>query len=223
MILECPKCNARYAVPDRAIGSEGRTVRCARCSHTWFKAPSESADIESKLADLGSVIDEVNAKAKPIPKGSNLPVAPKGKSALLSPGNLFVYGMAAVVTLLAVITYKPELMGFKSTKGLMLSDVSMLQLQHDKDQSAYEISGKIINVTNAAMRMPAMRVTLLDKQGKTLQYWEFSSDNSLIEPGKPLPFSTGNLDVQFSAATRFVVDLGNPVELMLRHTPSNQN
>jgi predicted Zn finger-like uncharacterized protein len=223
MILECPKCNARYAVPDRAIGPEGRTVRCARCSHTWFKAPAEATDIESKLSNLDSVIEEVNTKAKPIPKGSNLPVAAKGKFALPSASKMFVYGMAATVALLAIVNYKPSLIGFTPTKGLMLSDVSMLQLQHDKDQSAYEISGKIINVTNAAMHMPAMRVTLLDKQGKALQYWEFSSDNSLVEPGKPLPFSTGNLDVQFSSANRFVVDLGNPVELMLRHTPSNHN
>ncbi len=198
-------------------------MRCARCSHTWFKAPAEAADIESKLSNLGSVIEAVNARTKPIPEGSNLPVVAKGKLSIPSASKIFVYGVAAAVALLAVVTYKPNLIGFKPTKGLMLSDVSMLQLQDDKDHSAYEISGKIINVTSSPMRMPAMRVTLLDKQGKALQYWEFSSDSSLIEPGKPLPFSTGNLDVQFSSATRFVVDLGNPVELMLRHTPSNHN
>lgn len=41
MIIACPACGTRYAVPDSAIGSEGRTVRCAKCKHSWFQDPPE--------------------------------------------------------------------------------------------------------------------------------------------------------------------------------------
>jgi len=43
MIIACPACTTRYVVPDSAIGAEGRTVRCAKCRHSWFQDPPEPA------------------------------------------------------------------------------------------------------------------------------------------------------------------------------------
>jgi predicted Zn finger-like uncharacterized protein len=49
MIIQCPACSTKYVVPDTAIGGEGRTVRCAKCKHSWFQE-NEDAEAGPRVA-----------------------------------------------------------------------------------------------------------------------------------------------------------------------------
>lgn len=61
MIIVCPECQTRYKTTAKAIGPNGRTVRCANCSSSWFVASEADEltldrlaleDIEASQSDV---------------------------------------------------------------------------------------------------------------------------------------------------------------------------
>lgn len=63
MIIACPACATRYVVPDSAIGAEGRTVRCAKCRHSWFQDGPEPADAVDPQPALAATAVDATAGA----------------------------------------------------------------------------------------------------------------------------------------------------------------
>ena len=51
MIITCPSCSARYVVDPVKIGSDGRTVKCAKCGHAW----AQPAPTPEKLENAAGV------------------------------------------------------------------------------------------------------------------------------------------------------------------------
>ncbi len=43
MIITCPGCEASFNVDPNALGADGRTVRCSKCSHQWLAKPDGAA------------------------------------------------------------------------------------------------------------------------------------------------------------------------------------
>jgi predicted Zn finger-like uncharacterized protein len=71
MIIACPACTTRYVVPDSAIGLEGRTVRCAKCRHSWFQDPHEfePEDLAAERPGPAPSNAPQSASARPAPEG----------------------------------------------------------------------------------------------------------------------------------------------------------
>ncbi|MFL0357608.1 zinc-ribbon domain-containing protein [Erythrobacter sp. GH1-10] len=71
MIISCPACSTRYVVPDAAIGTDGRTVRCAKCKHSWFQDPPP-LDL-TQTADDSAVQPASTPAAPPAPAPAPAP------------------------------------------------------------------------------------------------------------------------------------------------------
>lgn len=50
MKIKCPECSTSYDIKPEALGTEGRSVKCARCDNRWFVRPKGDA-AEAETAD----------------------------------------------------------------------------------------------------------------------------------------------------------------------------
>lgn len=104
MQVACPKCNARYLVPDDKIGPNGRRVRCVRCDEVWRTeaapapeaealqpgpASDANADSETPAPALPPHVEpptrvNTTVRVDPVPRDrSPAPIEPKRKPAWL--------------------------------------------------------------------------------------------------------------------------------------------
>jgi predicted Zn finger-like uncharacterized protein len=49
MLIECPRCTARYEVADGLIGAAGKSVRCAKCGNVWLARRLAEAEDDAPL------------------------------------------------------------------------------------------------------------------------------------------------------------------------------
>jgi predicted Zn finger-like uncharacterized protein len=209
MVVTCSKCEKRYVVDPRALGTPGRRVRCANCQHTWFEAAPEDTVSSIKLPPLPETPPVVRSTTTAEPGGPTLrrvqlPAVPRqgGGMVWLKRG---VVAAAVVIAIWALVAERQDVMnvvpftarfyamiGLGPTvpgQGLELRQV-MPSRGVDNGVPTLAINGQIANVSSSPKPVPKLLVALRDASNKELQSWVVSVTDQPLAPGASVPFHT---------------------------------
>ncbi|MGN6820366.1 MAG: MJ0042-type zinc finger domain-containing protein [Sphingomonas sp.] len=221
MILECSECHTRYLVPDNAIGAEGRTVRCAKCKHSWFQTPAAlelpaAAALAPKPAP--SVAEPVAAPPPPIaapattasdpdydPFAHEPPFRPRRNPARLWTIAAVTAGVVMLAAAAALLFFNvPSLatwLGIPASGGPTPLTFVNVKPPDRRDlptgSQLFAVGGQIHNPSAQRQPIPDIRVELYDapKGGRMVYSWTIKPDQPTIAPGGTIDFYSGKLDV----------------------------
>ena len=219
MILTCPSCDTRYSVDGAKFPPQGRTVRCAKCSHSWHQAPETPLEPEPEIAPAPAPSPEAAAPAPPstapvddyIPTRAYAPapLEPPRPRGPMTSRLAVVAGWAVLIAMVLLIGYSavryrqdiaviwPQSAGVYSSLGMKVSasgiDFREVSYQREKEdgQTVLAVSGKIVNGGPRELTVPqTVRVTLSDARNHELYHWTFKPSATVLRPGQSVPFST---------------------------------
>jgi predicted Zn finger-like uncharacterized protein len=219
MILTCPSCDTRYSVDGAKFPAAGRTVRCAKCGHSWHQ-PGEGEAVPEAAPEIPAEAAPAPAPAE-APASDPFPVNPSPTRAFapaavaseprspMGPKLAVVAGWAgliAVVLLIAVsaVRYRqdiaviwPQSAGVYSSLGLKVnaSGIDFRQVDYKREtedgQVVLAVSGVIVNAGSRQLPVPqTVRVTLSDVSNHELYHWTFKPTATVLGPGQSIPFMT---------------------------------
>jgi len=216
MIVVCPQCNTRYLVDPRALGAEGRRVRCAQCSNTWHhKPPAEAlAELETVAAPPSAEPGPRAQRVEPQFDRPALEEEPEHRiqlPAIAQPRRrpwvtvgwvvlLALVGLAAggaVWERDSVIRTWPPSARLYALFGLAVpqpGDVLKVTAQARRDEEngvpRLVIEGEVANISPEAQLVPKLKVELKDAGNKVVQSWSFDVSTERLLPGASVPFTT---------------------------------
>jgi predicted Zn finger-like uncharacterized protein len=207
MIVTCSKCQKRYIVDPRSLGSPGRRVRCANCRHTWFEAAPEDAPSSIELPpppETPPPVVRIAPDESDAVHRIQLPAVTRrgrgtrwlGRVALIvavaiAMGALFAERqqvMSAVpftTRFYAMVGLGPAVPG----EGLQLRDVTPSR-GVDNGVPTLAINGQVANVSRGPQPIPKLRIALRDANNNELQSWVVSVSDEPLAPGESVPFHT---------------------------------
>lgn len=224
MILTCPECASRYQVDDGSIPPHGRTVRCVACSATWRATGAETPLELSPAAAIPSREAEAPRPAS-LPKAIRAQrEAQKRTRKAAAAGVVWgVLAAALVATIAAAALFRVEVVrlwprtaGAYAKVGLTVNPTGLSpeSIQAGpglkNGRAAVLVSGLVRNIETRPHDPAPLRISLLDKAGKSLARQVIALPEGRIMPGQTRSFSAAFYDPPNEAANiqvEFALDL----------------
>ncbi len=215
MIVTCPACSTRYLVDPKALGSAGRTVRCANCANTWHQTPPDDAPLpvdalaesdpatgmhgepaqEAEIAERRS--RRLAATRTQLPALASQPRSRGRRIALLTVIALLVCGAAFIILGRdKVASLWPPAAELYAKAGLPVTppgpafEIRNTTPRLDKENGVaiVVVEGEIANVSQVARDVPKLRIILKDKDEKEVEQTTVSVPGPRLLPGASVPF-----------------------------------
>ncbi|MEP6343950.1 MAG: DUF3426 domain-containing protein [Maricaulaceae bacterium] len=180
MILTCPNCSTRYMIKDEAVGDNGRTVRCSKCSTSWFVATKpdalalddhvqaeitevETSDHDGEDSDLSEELRKSDEVMAELTSGAHVSIRDKAdqerrRRRIFSVTMIWITTLAllALAAMLAYFFRQPIVEKFPQTSNIYQAfgvKVSATGLVLDAPQTAYiTVEGEIHLVVNGTVQ-----------------------------------------------------------------------
>ena len=214
MILTCTSCGTRYSVDGSKFPAAGRTVRCAKCGHSWHQAGEmaepvpEPSDPAAEAVPEMPVSEPADTSYSPTrsfapPSAAVEPKPPLGPKLAIVAGWI---GLFAVVLLIAFAAVKyrqhiasiwPQSAGVYNGLGLPVNASGLdfhkvdYRRENEDGQVVLAVSGEIVNTSSRQLPVPqTVRVTLSGADKRELYHWTFKPNVTVLAPGQSAPFLT---------------------------------
>lgn len=217
MIISCPDCSTRFAVPDVAIGLDGRKVRCSRCAHEWFVEPPE---LDENLLDEFAPLNPEN-----LGSSDNLPALSQAASARSWQWASVAFALSFLILLAlnsresayAAMPWLYETLGYYPDQGVVLADLSLKQMPSRRTQR-FEVDCLIVNQAKEPRIQPPLAMRILSAGGDVLAEEDVFLDGGgyVMEPGEQVPCGPLEVAHRFSSADQLLIEIGSPFDMARR-------
>lgn len=215
MILTCPSCATRYYADDGSIGPNGRSVRCASCTHTWYVESqlvlNDGAGVPDAEPPLTRERVERMRRAAAAANGPPVSAAARFRqqqaerqrkdrirAAVVAWG---ATGVALAATTTSAVAFRedvarvwPKAASAYAAVGLDVNIYGLefvdLQVEHvfDGPEPVLVVRGAVTNMGRDARPAPVLRFGLRDPSAREIQHVMARMTSATIPAGGAAPF-----------------------------------
>lgn len=199
MILTCPACSTRYLTDAGSFTSHGRTVRCAKCSHTWYHETPSEADSKAVVphTQQGRIPGVVTG---PRPLTPDALRVPKRKHHNVPLAMLALLSLCALFATLyqyreAVAQAVPQLRPVYAGLGIPVGGTALefrnvnFRWADPEDRTRLEVWGEVVNTGRRSQTIPPIRISMRDANAVELYARMVTLSRRTLEAGASNSFS----------------------------------
>ncbi len=182
MLISCPNCSSTFAVPAKALGENGKKVKCSKCGHMWHQNPPPA-----EKSSLDNLLNVNKSEDKNLPVKTN------------KTNNLGYIAACLILVFICVILQfmaMPKL-NENISQMLGLEDFTAIKMVNFTSESQIndnkwdiKISGVITNTSSREVKTPTLDVKILSKGGRVIAEDKIKIEKEKLEPYEIYNFST---------------------------------